>query len=242
VPKENIVLSVYFARDEHVALVDRTVPYTVATSRAALTELLGGPTAAEERELDMTTAIPEGTTLRGVTISSDGTAMVDLSSAFESGGGSLSMMMRLAQVVYTVTQFPSVADVLLSIDGVPTTVFGSEGLVLDQPLTRADFEDLTPAILVEGPAPFEAVDTQMRVYGTSNVFEATFIVRVSDATGKVLYEHYQMATSGTGTRGTFDFVIDVGGATPGTGTLRLWEPSAMDGSDTNVVEIPVELP
>jgi hypothetical protein len=74
-----------------------------------------------------------------------------------------------------------------------------------------------------------------------NVFEATFMVRLSDATGRVVYEHFQMATSGTGTRGTFDFVIEVVEATLGMGSLRLWEPSSRDGSDTNVVEIPLQL-
>jgi germination protein M len=233
-------VSAFFSSDEHVALVERTVPYTVATSRAALSELLAGPTAAE-RELGLGTAIPDGTTLIDVGISPSGTATVDLSADFESGGGSMSMSMRLAQLVFTMTQFPTVSAVELAIEGTPVTVFGPEGIVLDHALTRADFEDLTPAILVEGPAPFEAVGPQVRVHGTANVFEATFMVRLSDATGRVLYEHFQMATSGTGTRGAFDFVIEVVRAAPGTGLLRLWEPSAKDGADTNVVEIPLEL-
>jgi germination protein M len=237
---EEIVVSAFFVRDEHVALVDRTVPHTVATGRAAVSELLAGPTEAE-RELGLSTTIPAGTRLTDVSISSSGTATVDLSAEFESGGGSMSMSMRLAQLVFTLTQFPTVSAVVLAIEGTPVTAFGPEGIVLDHPLTRSDFEHLTPAILVEGPAPFEAVGPQVRVHGTANVFEATFMVRLSDATGRVLYEHNQMATSGTGTRGTFDFVIEVGAATPGVGSLRVWEPSAQDGSDTNVVEIPIEL-
>jgi germination protein M len=233
-------VSAFFVRDEHVALVHRTVPYTVATSRAALSELLAGPTIPE-RELGLRTAIPDGTTLIDVSISPSGTATVDLSAEFESGGGSLSTSMRLAQLVFTVTQFPTVSAVVLAIEGTPVTVFGPEGIVLDHALTRTDFEDLTPAILMEGPAPFESVGPQVRVHGTANVFEATFMVRLSDATGRVVYEHFQMATSGTGTRGTFDLVIEVVEATLGMGSLRLWEPSSRDGSDTNVVEIPLQL-
>jgi len=233
-------VSAFFVRDEHLALVDRTVPFTVATSRAALSALLAGPTEAE-RKLGLVSAIPDGTTLIDVSISPSGTATVDLSADFESEGGTLSMSMRLAQLVFTLTQFPTASAVMLAIEGTPVTVFGPEGIVLDHALTRADFEDLTPAILVEAPAPFESVGPQVRVHGTANVFEATFMVRLSDTTGRVLYEHFQMATSGTGTRGTFDFVIEVVEAIPGMGLLRLWEPSPRDGRDTNVVEIPVEL-
>lgn len=239
VPAETMQLSVYFVRDEHVALVHRDVPKTVATSRAVLGELLGGPTAAEAA-LGMTTTVPSGTELNAVSVDA-GIAHVELSDTFGSGGGSLSMMARLAQVVYTLTQFSTVEGVVFESDGVPIEVFGSEGIVLDQPLARADFEDLTPAIFVDGPAPFDTVGPQVRVHGTSNVFEATFMVRLTDSTGEVVYEHYQMATSGTGTRGTFDFIIDAAGGTSGAATLRLWEPSAKDGSDTNVVEIPIEL-
>jgi hypothetical protein len=234
-----MVVSAYFVRDEHVAVVHRTVPHDVATSRAALGQLLAGP-SGDEADLGLTSAIPVGTELRGVGIEA-GLATVDLSSTFGSGGGSMSMRLRLAQLVYTLTQFPTVDAVALELEGEPATVFGSEGIVLDHPLTRADFEDETPAIFVEQPAPFDAVGPTLHAWGTANVFEATFMVRVVDAAGTVLYEHNEMATSGTGTRGTFDVSIDVSAATPGRGLLRLWEPSSKDGSDTNVVEIPIEL-
>jgi germination protein M len=235
VPVPSLVLSAYFVLDEHVAVVHRSVPHTLATSRAALGELLGAPTPDEER-IGLVTAVPTGSVVRGITIT-DGIATVDLSAEFQSGGGSLSMRLRLAQVVFTLTQFPTVTGVVFEIDGVAVDVFGGEGIVLDHPLTRADFEDFTPAIFVESPAPFDAVHRTVRVWGTANVFEATFMVRLTDADGTVVYEHFQMATSGTGTRGSFDFTIDSASATPGVATLRLWEPSAKDGTDTNVVEV-----
>ena len=93
---------VYFARDEKVATAGRTVE-PPAVARGAMEALLAGPDALESG-IGMTTAIPAGTTLRGVTIA-DGTARVDLSSQFASGGGSLSMQLRVAQVVFTLTQF-----------------------------------------------------------------------------------------------------------------------------------------
>lgn len=239
-PADSMVVSTYFVRGEQVAPVHRTIDPTVATSRVALSELLAGPTGAE-REIGFETGIPAGTELEAVSIRSDGIVMVELSPAFAEGGGSLSMQLRLAQVVFTLTQFATVTGVQLASDGEPIDVFGSEGIVLDEPLTRDDFEDLTPAILVEDPAPFDLVGNPLRVHGTANVFEAAFMVRLTDAAGNVVAEGPQMATSGTGTRGTFDLTIETVGATAGRAELRLWEASAQDGSDVNVVTIPLEL-
>lgn len=137
------------------------------------------------------------------------------------------------------TQFPTVDAVVVELNGAPVKVLGPDGLIVDHPLSRRDFEEETPAIFVEDPAPFDEVDQMFRVHGTANVFEATFMVRLTGPDERVLYEHLQMATSGTGTRGTFDFTLDATTAAHGTAMLRVWEPSAKDGSDTNVVEIPV---
>ena len=238
-PAEKMVLSAYFVRGEQVAPVHRTIDPTVATSRAALSELLAGPTGAE-REIGFDTGVPAGTALEAVAIGPDGVATVELSPAFAEGGGSLAMRLRLAQVVFTLTQFATVTGVQLADEGEPVDVFGTEGIVLDGPMTRDDFEDLTPAILVEDPAPFDVVASPLRVHGTANVFEAAFMVRLTDGGGNVVYEGPQMATSGTGTRGTFDLTIATTGA-PGPAELRLWEASARDGSDVNVVTIPLEL-
>ncbi len=54
--------------------------------------------------------------------------------------GSASATIRLGQVVYTLTQFPTVTSVLFQIDGRTVTVFGSEGIVLDGPVARADYD------------------------------------------------------------------------------------------------------
>ena len=44
------------------------------------------------------------------------------------------MFMRLAQVVYTVTQFDTVKSVRFHLDGEPVDVFSGEGIVLDKPV------------------------------------------------------------------------------------------------------------
>jgi N-acetylneuraminic acid mutarotase len=49
---------------------------------------------------------------------------------------------RLGQLVYTLTQFPTVRTVRFALDGTPVNVFSGQGIVLDHPVGRADYEDL----------------------------------------------------------------------------------------------------
>lgn len=229
----------YFIRGEKLGVVTREVPATKAVATAALQQLLLGPTAADQG-YGLTSEVPVGTSLRGLSIR-NGTATVDLSGEYESGGGTLSVDLRLAQVVYTLTQFSTVDRVLFRIDGKAVEAFTGEGFMLGSPQTRADYESATPALLVEGPTPGSTVTSPVRIWGTGNTFEAAFTVRILDADGTRLVERAGMATSGTGTRGTFDISVPFTTASAGMGTIMVFEPSAVDGSPTNVVEIPVKL-
>lgn len=237
-PAAETVVRAYFVRDEVVGPVAR--PATgPAVAAAAMEGLLGGPDPSEE-EIGFSTTIPAGTELNGVTITG-GVATVDLSSEFTSGGGSASMRGRVAQVVFTLTQFDTVDSVEFEVDGEPLTVLGGEGLMLDDPQTRTDWEDLSPAILVESPLPFEEVTSPLRISGTGNTFEASFVVNVTDGDGLIVYDEPAMATSGTGTRGTFDVTATFEVPREGIGAVIVFELSAKDGSQINVVEVPVRI-
>jgi len=201
--------------------------------------LLAGPTDAET-EAGMFSSIPEGTTFLGLAIN-DGVATVDLSKEYSSGGGSLSMMMRLAEVVFTLTQFPTVDGVEFKLDGEPIDVLGGEGIIIDHPMTRADYEDMSPAILVESPALGDTVTSPVRVTGTANVFEAVFSINIVDWDGLIIADEVVTATSGTGTRGTFDVTVPFELTKAGPGAIIVFAESPKDGSQINVVEIPVEL-
>jgi germination protein M len=210
----------------------REVPGTTAIARAAMNALLAGPTAAETSRA-ISTAVPDGSQLLGLSIK-DGIATVDLSSEFESGGGSASVLTRLGQVVYTLTQFPTVKSVVFQIEGQTRSVFGSEGVVLDGPVGRADYVQLLPAIWVDRPAYGAAIGNPARVTGSADVFEATFRISILDGSGKVLADQQVMATCGSGCRGTFDTTIAYNVSKAQYGTLHVYEPSAKDGSPVNV--------
>jgi germination protein M len=209
---QTVGLRIYLLRDGKVAPVARAVPRTRAVGTAAVNRLLAGPATGES----LTTAMPGETELRHLAIA-DGVATAEFSQPLQ--------RLAQAQVVYTLTQFPSVHAV--SIDGGPR-------------LTRSDFEDATPQILLESPLPGATVTSPIRISGTADTFEATFQADVLDATGKKIASQTVTATSGSGQRGTYDTSLAVN-APPGPIRLVVYEVSAADGSHLHQVEIPLTL-
>ena len=191
----------FLAPDGRLVAAARDVEHTQAPGAAALRELTNPPEG-------MTTKVPGGLAL---TIDS---GRAHVSGATLDGAA-------LAQVVYSLTAFPTVQ----SVDG----------------KTRADVEDFVPAILVEHPTPSETVTSPLRVTGNANTFEATFEYRLEDANGNLLAKHFVTATSGSGTRGTFDFSVPFTVDSAQDGTLKVFELSAADGSVINERAISLRL-
>lgn len=167
---------IYLLRDERLAVTHRQVEGP-AVLRNALVSLLEGPTDAE-RAAGLHTEIPDGTTLRDVNLAS-GLATVDLSADYERGGGTLSMTARLAQVIFTATQFDNADEVLFWLDGAPVEFFGGEGIVLSDAQERADVDwALTKGIIIDAPVPGATVTSPITVTGEGDVFEGDFPMEV----------------------------------------------------------------
>jgi hypothetical protein len=149
---------------------------------------------------------------------------------------------RLAQVVYTLTQFSRIDRVSFELDGVPVRTFSSEGIVLDGPVTRADYrEDWLAPIWVDRPAWGASLGNPGRVTGRANVFEAQFRAAILDGDGDVLVDRPVTASCGTGCWGRFDATLRYDVSDAGWGTLRVWDPSERDGSPESVRDYPVWL-
>jgi outer membrane murein-binding lipoprotein Lpp len=145
-------VAVYLLRAGKVAPVRRTIEAAPAAARAALTSLLDGPTDGE-REAGLVTAIPGATVLRDLSLS-DGVATIDLGGAFGGRAATTALKERVAQVVATLTRFPTIRRVAFRLDGEPVTTIGGEGGVRVSPaLGRKQIEGQTPQILVESPLP-----------------------------------------------------------------------------------------
>ena len=95
--------------------VDRVIPKTQATARAALEELLKGPTETEKTQ-GFSTSINSGVKIQKLTIE-NGVAKVDFGEQLEfQAGGSCRMSAIRAELAETLKQFLTVSSVVISIN------------------------------------------------------------------------------------------------------------------------------
>jgi hypothetical protein len=241
-PDATTTVRAYFMLGSHtddsgLVPVLRDVAQTQAVGAAAMTALLSGPNADElGADPAMYTWIPAGARFLGLTIDA-GIATVNLSAAFGTGSGDAAIG-SYAQVVYTLTQFPTVTGVAFQLDGVGV---GVPGVITIRPAVRGDFTQFLPPIWVDRPAWGGTLDNLARVTGLANVFEGRFQVEILDAAGHSLTDEPVTASCGTGCWGTFDVTLPYTVATAQAGTLRVYATSAQDGSRVDIVEYPVLL-
>jgi len=202
-------LELYFLHGNALRPLQVSVPDTPAIATAALQKLFAGPPQG------VGTAIPAGTRLESIAVSG-GRATVRLSTdrLTHSAQG---------QIVYTLTQFPTIT----SVDGGPFAL----------PANRASFADLTPraAIFVAQPQRDSTASSPIHVSGTADVFEGTLAVDVWSHGRRIRTQPIQ-ATSGTGTRGTWSATIAV---PPGPAKLVFYEPSAENGQPLHATTVDV---
>jgi len=229
-------LAVYFERGGLLWQSSRTVGQTPAVATAAVTRLLNGPNAAE-RAAGVTSQIPAGTRLRGISIAA-GTATVDVGRRFAATGDRHSVRMRVAQLVFTATQFPTVHRVRLEVAG--QVVHAIAAVPVPQPATRPSFYRLLPAILVAQPAIGERLPTTVQVSGSADVFEAVVDMRLINARGRLLARAHTLASCGTGCRGTYSARLRYHLRRAQAGTLVVFDTGG-NVAHPHVVRMPVRL-
>ena len=104
----------------------------------AIRELISAPSNWEKSK-GFTSEIPVGTKILSIR-EGEGSVMIDLSSAFEGGGGTESLYTRLRQLIKTAkanTNLP----VYLYINGHQAEVIGGEGIMIKQPLNERSLDE-----------------------------------------------------------------------------------------------------
>jgi hypothetical protein len=96
--------------------VTRTIAKTLSVGRAALDELLKGPTS-EEKADGYLTSLNDGVRINSLTIT-DGVAHVDFDARLEeNAGGSCRVAAIRSQIANTLKQFPTVNEVIIGVEG-----------------------------------------------------------------------------------------------------------------------------
>jgi germination protein M len=235
----SVTYQVWFTSADGVFVTYRTEAATPRVGTAALETLLEGPDSFE-MGYGLRTEVPDGTQLLGLEIEGE-IARVDLTSEFEAGGGLASKQARLAQIVYTITQFPTVKGVLFSLDGESIGVPKGE-LIIDRPVTRRDYVDQLPAILVTSPTLNQVVESPIVLRGNANVFEANVGIQILDENGDVIVETFTTATCGSGCRGAFRARVDYEIDDEQDGAIVVHDDDTVGtGTFPNEVRIPVRL-
>jgi len=182
-------------------------------------------------------AIPSDVEILGLRFE-DGVWIADMNEAFLAGaGGLLADMTMLNQLIYTLIYPLPDAEVLFTVDGQPVETFGSEGLMLTEPVGRDEFLD--QAHVINLSEPIVETDDGWIVRGRANVFEATLALNVLDGSGVVTHEEFVTASCGTGCWGEFEVTLDPDLIVPGESSIQLFQHSAQDGSAVDVITVPV---
>jgi len=124
ISSEKMTVNVYFNNSkldpeitcEKVFPVKREIPKTQAVARAAIEELLKGPTDKEKQE-GYSTVINDEVKVQSLVIDK-GIAKIDFNKQLEfQVGGSCRVSAIAHQITETLKQFPTIKDVIISIDG-----------------------------------------------------------------------------------------------------------------------------
>jgi hypothetical protein len=198
-----------------VAVGERRFTTEADLPTAAVLETMNGPNAVEA-SIGMTGNIAKRVQFQGVEVGGDGTATVRFNRYFETAW----TRPQVAQIVYTLTQFPEVDRVKFLIDGEDNGATGVPAL------TRADVADRTPPLFVDTPWLNAQLGSAFTVSGSTAAASTALSWQVLDPTGAPMASGD--TTSGATAPGTVDFevTLPVDAAGPSTFVVK-----AADGTE-----------
>jgi len=129
---------VMMVRGRRLVSVRRTEVSALPLPELAVRALLVGPTESELAR-GLSTAIPSTARLLDVQVFDDTVAEVNLSQGFQAAAPSEGFLLRVAQVVTTLTGVRRITAVRFSIDGEVASVPTDRGEIVQRPVAAADY-------------------------------------------------------------------------------------------------------
>jgi len=229
-PVPTAVVAVHLVRSAPTAFFIEPVPVTVtafgddlsARVTAAIDALLA---ISSPEDPDLFTSVPMGTTLHRVSV--DGAvATLDLSGGIVGSSGSSSQEVTFAQqLAHTARVDASIGAIRLLIDGAPVTELWGH-LDWSSPVEVDPFI-LSPVTITTPLADDEVPVGPVTFRGQATVFEATVLVTLLDADGRILQEGFVTASTGAPERGTWEWTVEL--PSPGAYTIVAAESDPSDG-------------
>lgn len=220
----------YLAPERH------RVPRTQAVARAALEELVHGTA----QDPDHSTPFPRASKVNSVTIRGK-VATVDWSAeVLTANAGAETESLGIQSVVYTLTEFSSIASVRFTVDGKERGTasngraiedfWGHVGLS-EQPWSRAPQIEVLAPITLWTPLDGSRSTGTLRLTGEASTFEANVGIVLRDEAGRVVEQTSVTALRGAPQRGPFAATLAfVPPASAQIWTLEVIEDSPEDGS------------
>jgi hypothetical protein len=139
--------TVYMVRKGRLFPVSGQLPSAPTRPEALLAGLLQGPPAEiltpEGKPIAVTSAIPTDAQATGVGVVGN-VATVDLSQEFKRGAAGRTLALRVAQIVYTLTEDSTIQSVLFAFERTQAPVINDRGQVLERPVGRKDYVGFAP--------------------------------------------------------------------------------------------------
>jgi hypothetical protein len=226
-------VSLFFLRGATLGVTHARVHPTPNVEAATLNALLAGPTMAQESD-GLSSALLPGTVVNSLTVSG-GVATVNFNGTFSAGYGTQPAPARLAEVVFTLTQFPTIRNVRIEADGqVPPSAPGDPAM--NAPVSPEELDGLLPAIFVETPASGDALaNGTVAVSGLSDVPE--FTMELIDSTGATVTVQTVHTSTGSGTWVPFALTIYTHHVPTGSAQLQVFDVGS-DGTHNDVYVVP----
>lgn len=250
VKKTTIIL--YFGVDKEGAMYlireERDIPQTPTVARAALEELIKG-----SKETGRISFIPKDSKVNMVRVDNS-VATVDFSKeVLKANVGSEGEALGIAQIVNTLTEFPSIKKVRLTVEGRDKGAINGRNIedwwghigLYDQPFSRNESvvqgnKISTNTIQIEEPQTYTQVENPLRIKGKAFVFEAQFNVRIIDKNDTRLVEKSVMSEGADW--GPFDTtILYPAPKEPGIGKVLFFYYSPKDGREVTMGSVPVFL-